>query len=91
MKRVYQVDDYDLYIANSEKEALEMAMDLTGCTLDDYNNGDDCFSLSFKLLRKLSFHYDEEDTSKTRPMLAQIVLMMLTGKWEIGFFASSEF
>lgn len=38
VKRIYQVDDYDWYIATSEKHAVELAMELTGCSLDDYND-----------------------------------------------------
>ena len=92
MKRIYQIDDYDWYIATSEKHALELAMENTGCSLEDYDNGDGCHPLTIKELWEFKYLYDWQNNSKkSRSALLQIFVMMITGKWKVGFFASSEY
>ncbi len=91
MKRVYQVDDCDWFIATSKDHALKLAMEMTGCSLEDYNNGDDCCALTIKQLWKFRYLPDTDNPSKYRSALLQVIWMMFLGQWKSGFFASSEF
>jgi hypothetical protein len=83
---IYQVDDYDFWVATCYKDALQAACDLTGCSADEYNEEGHRFTN--EMLEDFRFYPDPEDRSKWVSFKEQLENVVSGGLSGADIFAS---